>query len=70
MARIVREFDCGVVAPDFTLAALVETIRELSAPRIAALKQGADRAAAVHNAENNRDVVLRMVDDALATAER
>ena len=65
MARIVREFDCGVVAPDFTVPALVRTIGELTAERIAALKRGADRAAAVHNAESNRDVVLRVVDDAL-----
>jgi hypothetical protein len=68
MERIVREFDCGAVAPGFTLDALVETLRSLTPDRIAELKQGADRAADVHSAERNRDVVLELVEEALAGA--
>ena len=62
---IVREFDCGVVAPDFTADALASTLRELTPGRIDELKRGAGRAAEVHNAEANAAVVLAVVDEAL-----
>ena len=65
IASIVREFGCGVVAPDFTPDALASTLRELTPGRIAALKQGAGRAAEVHNAEANPAMVLAVVDEAL-----
>jgi glycosyltransferase involved in cell wall biosynthesis len=62
---IVREFDCGVVAPAFTVDALASTLGELTPGRIDELKQGAGRAAEVHNAEANAGVVLEVVDEAL-----
>jgi hypothetical protein len=65
MAGIVREFGAGVVAGGFTVDALVAALRELTPERIAAMKQGAGRAAEVHNAERNRDVLLGLVEDAL-----
>jgi hypothetical protein len=66
MAGIVREFGCGVVADGFTLDALVAALRELTPERIAAMKEGAGRAAEVHSAERNRDTLLALVDEALA----
>jgi hypothetical protein len=65
MAGIVREFGAGVVAGGFTVDALVAALRELTPERIAAMKEGAGRAAEVHNAERNRDVLLGLVEDAL-----
>ncbi len=62
---IVREFDCGVVAPAFTVDALASTLEGLTPARIDELKQGAGRAAEVHNAETNAGVVLAVVDEAL-----
>ena len=68
MARIVHEFDCGVVATGFTLDALERTLRTLTPERIRDMKAGADRAAAAHSAERNRDVVLELVEAGLAAA--
>ncbi|MBN1528522.1 MAG: hypothetical protein JW895_05645 [Thermoleophilaceae bacterium] len=66
MAGIVREFDAGVVADGFTVDALVAALRQLTPERIAAMKAGAGRAAAVHNAERNRDTLLGLAEEALA----
>jgi len=65
MARIVREYDCGAVTPGFEVDDLAYTIRSLTPAWLTELKRGADRAASVHNAERNKDVVLRLVEDAL-----
>ena len=66
MAPIVREFDCGVVAPGFTARrARSRPPRPDARGASTTLKEGADRAAEVHNAERNRDVVLAVVDEAL-----
>jgi hypothetical protein len=66
MSRVVRDYGCGVIASGFTVKALTEALRGLDAERIEALKAGADRAARELNAEANREVVLRLVDEALA----
>jgi hypothetical protein len=66
MARIVREHDCGLVTAGFAVEDLVQTLRTLRPERVAALKRGSDRAASVLNAERNREVMLRLVEEALA----
>ena len=66
MTRIVRDFDCGVVAADFTAREFERALRALTPERIRAMKAGADRAAEVHNAERNRDLVLELVEAGLA----
>ena len=53
MARIVREFDCGVVAPDFAPASLAGLLERLSPADIDRMKAGANRAARARNAEGN-----------------
>ncbi len=68
MARIVHEFDCGLVATGFTLDALERALRSLTPERIRDMKAGADRAADAHSAERNRDVVLELVEAGLAGA--
>jgi hypothetical protein len=65
MERIVREFDCGAVASAFTVEALTTTLRQLTSERIPGLKRGAGRAAQVHCAEANAEIVLDLVDEAL-----
>jgi len=65
MAAIVREYECGAVTPGFEVDDLADTIRSLTPAWLVELKRGADRAAAAHNAERNKDVVLRLVEDAL-----
>jgi hypothetical protein len=66
MARIVEEHDCGVVARDFTPAALAERLVQLDAERIAHFKRRAHEAAWELSAERNRKVVLEMVEVAVA----
>lgn len=65
MARIVREFDCGVVAEDFAPETLARQLNALGAADIDRMKAGSDRAARVHNAENNAETLRRIVASAL-----
>ncbi len=68
MAAVVREHGCGVVAADFTPAALAAALAALTHEDVAQLKARSDEAAAVLCAERNREQVLALVDQALATA--
>ena len=45
MKRLVEQFDCGVVAEDFTPHALAETLRRLDRPQVEACRRGANVAA-------------------------
>ena len=61
MARIVREFGCGVVADDFAPASLARALNQLSPTDIDRMKAGSDRAARVHTAENNAEKLRQVV---------
>jgi hypothetical protein len=65
MAGIVREWDCGVVAEDFTPGALAAALRGLTAERVAAFKQRAHEAAAALNSERNAEIMRDLVEHAL-----
>lgn len=67
MARIVREWDCGIIADDFTPEALAAAIAGTSRERLAQLKRNADRAAGELCAQRNRETVLEAVAQALAS---
>lgn len=66
MAAIVREWDCGVVSKSFSPDAFAETLRALTVAEVQRLKSNADRAAHVLNSERNRDVVVSLVQRAIA----
>lgn len=66
MAALVREWDCGVVAEDFSPASLAAALSALTPARIAEMKRSSAAAADVLCAERNREVVLDLVDRALA----
>lgn len=66
MARVVREYGCGIVADDFEPETLAAALNALDAPAIAAFKEASDRAAAELCAEKNEEIVLGAVDQALA----
>jgi hypothetical protein len=66
MARIVKEWDCGVVAASFTAEAFAEVLARLTVDEVARMKRNADRAAHVLMADANRDTVVSMVADAIA----
>jgi glycosyltransferase involved in cell wall biosynthesis len=66
MARIVDQYGCGLVAPDFTAESLATMLNRLDSNQIAALKQASHSAAADLCAEHDAESVLRLVDAALA----
>ena len=53
MAKIIREYGCGVVADGFRPRDLANAVMSLDSQRIYAMKMNADRAARHHCAENN-----------------
>lgn len=61
MAQIVRQFGCGVVAEDFSAAALAHELRQLTPADIDRMKAGSDRAAQVHTAERNAEKLREVV---------
>jgi len=61
MARLVREYGCGVVAPDFEPRSLADALHRLSAADIDRMKHAADRAARAMNAEANEAKLLDLV---------
>lgn len=66
MARLVRQYGCGVVAPDFTPEALAAELNRLDATQIAAFKQASHAAAAELSAERGAASTLALVEAALA----
>jgi Glycosyltransferase Family 4 len=68
MARIIRQWDCGIVAADYTPAAFAAAITGTSPERLAQLKENVDRAARELCAERNRGIVLDVVARALAAS--
>jgi hypothetical protein len=68
MARIVREWDCGIVAEDYTPEAFATAIRRTSRSRLAELKENVDRAARELCAERNAPIVLDLAARALGEA--
>ena len=65
MVRLVNEWDCGVVSPTFSAADFARTLSKLTVPEVERMKRNADRAAGVLTADNNRDVVLGLVGNAI-----
>jgi hypothetical protein len=61
MARIVEQTGCGVVAADFTPAALANALVKLDHAQIAHMKQNSDRIAREMSAEHNREILLEVV---------
>jgi glycosyltransferase involved in cell wall biosynthesis len=65
MARIVREFNCGVVAEDFSPASLAHALNQLSSADIDRMKAGSDRAARAYTAETNAEKLREIVASVL-----
>jgi glycosyltransferase involved in cell wall biosynthesis len=66
MATLVRQFGCGVVADDFDPKTMAAAINALDAATIEALKRASHAAARELCAERNSELVLAVVDAALA----
>ena len=57
LARIVRQYKCGVVGDDYTAEAVAHAIRGLSVEDITAMKKNADTAARELHLEKNRSIL-------------
>ena len=66
MAAVVREWDCGVVADDFTPAALAATLGSLDAAKITRMKQRSHAAADELCAERTQQRLLDLVGGLLS----
>lgn len=65
MRRLVERYDCGVVAADFTPAAMARSLLALTAERLQGLKRNAHRAAQELCFERSEPVFLGAVERAL-----
>lgn len=70
MARVVRQYKCGIVADDFSSSALAKAINGLHAEVIADFKRASHVAADELCAEANGKLVLRAAEDALGSVGR
>ncbi|MGI8574484.1 MAG: hypothetical protein ACR2MA_03900, partial [Egibacteraceae bacterium] len=62
MARVVREWECGVVAADFAAMSLAQKLSALDPNAITGYKQRSHAAAAALNAETNTELLHRMAE--------
>ncbi len=62
MAKLVRQYDCGVVADDFSPQAMARSISGLSDEQIAHFKLQAHKAAEYLCAENNEQNILDLIE--------
>jgi Glycosyltransferase Family 4 len=69
MAAVVREYGCGVIAPDFTPEAMAKVLNALDTASIETFKWASHRAAPELCAERNADLVLGAVDTALRSRQ-
>jgi glycosyltransferase involved in cell wall biosynthesis len=65
MARIVKDWDCGIVSSSFTPDAFAEGLDSLTVEKVRRMKANADKAAKVLNAEQNRETVVSLVRTAI-----
>jgi glycosyltransferase involved in cell wall biosynthesis len=61
MARLVREYDLGAVAEDFSPERMAEAIKSLSAERIDHFKAQAHKHAYELSADKNRELFLKII---------
>jgi len=65
MAKIVNEYDCGIVSEDFTIESMAKQLNSLSTKDIKKFKMNSHKAAGYLCAENNKDILLNMVEKLL-----
>jgi predicted secreted protein len=63
MAGIVKEFDLGVVAEDFSAESMAQAIKTLTTETIRHFKAQSDKSARELSAEKNREKFLRLVSN-------
>ena len=67
MARIVKDYDCGIVSDDFTIQSMANKLNALSVEDIMKFKQNSHKAADCLCAEKNREKFLSIVKKLIYT---
>jgi hypothetical protein len=62
MERIVKEFDLGVVAQDFSAESMAQAIKTLTTEKISHFKAQSDKHAYELSANKNRERFLRLIE--------
>jgi glycosyltransferase involved in cell wall biosynthesis len=65
MAKIVNEYKCGIVSGDFTIESIAKQLNSLSTKDIEKFKMNSHKAAGHLCAENNKDILLNIVEKLL-----
>jgi hypothetical protein len=65
MAKVVKEYDCGVVSEDFSPQLMAKSLMQLDIQKINYYKQRSHEAAHNLSAEKNKEILLRLVESVL-----
>ena len=65
MAKVVNEYNCGIVSEDFTVESMARKLNALSTDDIVAYKMNSHKAAGYLCAEKNKDMLLNIVEKLL-----
>ncbi len=65
MAKVVNEYNCGIISEDFTVESMARKLNALSTDDIVKYKMNSHRAAGYLCAEKNKDMLLNIVEKLL-----
>ena len=65
MAKVVNEYNCGIVSEDFTVESMARKLNALSTDDIVEYKMNSHKAAGYLCAEKNKDMLLNIVEKLL-----
>ncbi|CAM2803163.1 capsular biosynthesis protein [Helicobacter burdigaliensis] len=65
MAKYVKEYDLGVISPDFTPKSMSKTLNSLTKEQILKYKENANKAAKILNATTEGEKLLKIVEEVL-----
>ena len=63
MARVVNEYDCGVVSEDFNVTSMAKKLNALTNEQVYQYKQKSHKAAYVLNAQTNKKLLLDIINN-------
>ncbi|CAM2803116.1 hypothetical protein [Helicobacter burdigaliensis] len=63
MAKYVKEYDLGVISPDFTPKSMSKTLNSLTKEQILKYKENANKAAKILNATTEGEKLLKIVEE-------
>ena len=65
MARLVKQYNLGIVSQDFTPKSMAESLNSLTKEQIRQYKENANQTAKILNAEREGEKLLRILEEVL-----